>query len=181
MTERARLCPYCYAGTPPEQTQCWMCGSALPPFEQRLPGSTAVAPIVPAGLPVREAERAAREQPARRTEPDFVLWAMGSLIAIALMGVLVVEIAIFYRGLAVLAAAACVPVLVVLARMLWVRRPKDPQKMGEAVTQVLGTVALGIAGVLAVIGIIVLFVIALVVLLVVACFALLFATGGPRF
>jgi hypothetical protein len=95
-----------------------------------------------------------------------------------LMGVIVVEIAIFYRGLAVIAAAACVPVLAVLARMLWTRRPRDPKKLESAVGQVVGTIALGIAGVLAVIGVIVLFVIALVVLLVVACFAILFASSS---
>lgn len=121
MSESARLCPHCHAGTPREDARCWLCETELPTFDERLLASAVAPAPLPAGVSSREAER----KPPRRTETDLGLWALASLVSTALMIVIAIEVAGVDAGMALAASATCLPVVVTLGTMLWTRRPSS--------------------------------------------------------
>lgn len=168
-TRPPRLCPHCYAGTPPEATTCWLCQSALPAYEER---------------PANEvAELQPRRGPAPTTtrwEPDFFLWAFATGLACLLLVVLLIDLGILGGlGYALLATVFAAPVLSALATMMWVRWPKevpDGAVRGEAkepsdAARVIGGVAMTVTAVFAVIGLVALLILALLVLAFIACMA----------
>jgi hypothetical protein len=194
VSEGARLCPYCFAGTPREASSCWLCQTALPPWEQRPPASHGLT----APLGVRPLD--APPGPARAgvfAEPDFVLWAVGTVVACLVMMVVVIDVAVLGGlGLAAIATVLCAPVLVTLATMAWVRRPgarseapaeprpaapRDEPAPGlrgerppsDAVRQIVGAIAIGVTAVAAVTLVIGLVVLSLLVLLFLLCLGVL--------
>lgn len=166
-----RLCPHCFAGTPPEATTCWLCQSQLPAYEQRPASDAGVAPRIAGSAPTRTTPN---------IEVDFVLWILATVIASLLLVVLVVDVgALGGVGYAAIAIAISAPVLSALGAMVWLRRPSNTPASTtpgrEPMSRVLGTVALTVTSVLAVIGLIGLLVLALLVLAFLACIG---AMGG---
>lgn len=146
MSETARLCPYCHAGTPREHARCWLCESALPRFDERPLASAKAPEPLPAGVSPREA---ANDRP-RRTETDLGLWALASLISIALMIVIGIEVASVDSGIALAVSATCLPVVVMLGAMLWTRRPgSDPARVQVGTTSLSRRLALLVLALLA--------------------------------
>ncbi len=172
-TRPPRLCPHCFAGTPPEATTCWLCQSQLPAYEQR--------PASDAGVTHPIAGRAPQPaQPLPNIEVDFVLWILATVIASLLLVVLVIDVGVLGGlGYAAIALAISAPVLSALGAMVWLRRPSNTPASAtpgrEPMSRVLGTVALTVTSVLAVIGLISLLVLALLVLAFLACIG---AMGG---
>jgi hypothetical protein len=154
----ARLCPECFAGTPPEDAACWLCGAALPPFGERV-APAAVGPAPPFAGAAREDD----EPPSRTLVPDLAIWLAGVLLTLALMGAAIVELSLSSAAPGALAGAACAPAIVALSAMLWARRHRRPgpgeEGSGRApgvvslprgrVRAVLALVALALAAVLA--------------------------------
>lgn len=173
-----RLCPHCFAGTPPEATTCWLCQSQLPAYEQRPAGNAGVT------QPIAGRARAAEQRP--RLEADFVLWVLATVIASLLLVVLVIDVGVLGGlGYAAVALAVSAPVLAALGAMVWLRRPasapdgatvRGESKEPTPMASVLGGVALTVTAVLAVIGLIALLVLALLVLAMIACISAL--SGG---
>lgn len=168
-----RLCPHCFAGTPPEATTCWLCQSQLPAYEQRPASDAGVAPRIAGSAPTPA-------QPAPNIEVDFVVWILATVIASLLLVVLVIDVGVLGGlGYALAALAISAPVLSALGVMVWLRRPSNTPASApgrEPMSRVLGTVALTVTSVLAVIGLIGLLVLALLVLAMIACIGAL--SGG---
>lgn len=187
MSEAARLCPYCFAGTPPEAVSCWLCQTPLPSWEQRPTaghGLSATSRVQPLVAPGRTGTRS-----GGHTEPDFVLWSVGTVLACLVMMVVVVDVAVIGgMGLAAIATVLCTPVVVTLATMAWLRRPgarnatdapalpdeRPPGPRGErppsdTVRQIVGVIAIGVTAVAAVTLVIGLVVLSLLVLLFLLC------------
>lgn len=186
----ARLCPYCFAGTAPNDTTCWLCKSALPPFASRPLPDAAPSPAI-AGERTRSSER------TPHFEPDFILWATGTLIACLFLPIVLAQLAFEVGvGFAILGAIVCAPVVLALATMMWIRRPRlvsvstnaddasatrgerrKPIPLASAASRVIGGVAFAVTIVLAVLVLIVLLLVTVVVLIAVACTAILFAAS----
>jgi uncharacterized iron-regulated membrane protein len=155
---------------------CWLCQSALPPYEQRPRFEQGVAPPRIAG----EAGAQAR---AGRLEPDFVIWSLAALVAAAVMVIVVIDVAVLGGiGYAILTALGCTPVIGALAFMMWMRRPSEAgtSTRGESreqstLVRIVGGIAMAVGAMLAVMVLIGLLVLALLVLLFIACIA---AEGG---
>ncbi|GAB4210223.1 MAG: hypothetical protein OHK0013_30650 [Sandaracinaceae bacterium] len=192
MSAQARLCPYCFAGTPREAAKCWLCESALPAWEERPSADHGVTSPAGARAVPKRPPTAARGG----SEPDFVLWSVGTIVASLVMMMVVFDVALLGGfGLAVLAAIVCAPVLATLAVMTWLRKPgarapvalappttrddgPPPTRRGErpesdSVRQILGVIAISVTAVAAVTLVIGLVILAILVLLFLLCLGML--------
>lgn len=178
----ARLCPTCYAGTPPEATHCWMCHSALPPFEQRLlPNAKAVAHLE---RPAAGTPRAAPPPALQRTPNERIGFGVAALAGMLALSLVAVELFRFAPGLLVLLALLSLPILGLAMGVLiyQARSPKqgsgDPNETKEQVAAFVGMMAVGVGWVLIAVATIFVTMIAGILLLMVLCFGIVMLSQG---
>jgi len=167
-------CPSCGAAPRPGASHCWLCGA---PMNAQPAGTIPDEPVGGNGV-----------------------WLFVALMLMAVMLTVAFEILLVWPGLIIFYAAAMVPVLGVLIRILWVQRldfwrgrakkapkptsanlgprgdaPSRGAPSGDASTaeKVVAGVAMGLAGVMAVIGVVMLIAVAAMVIFFLVCLAMI--------